>query len=182
MNRYQFEKSTGLKASEILLIWESMRGKLGDMPAMSAIAKTYGLKSHDIKNCIKWCTKKPRLTKAAKEFAGKVTSKQCDELWAQVVKKRAGYKCERSGDTRNLQAHHIIPKSVSSALRYDLINGCCLTKANHLYWAHRDSVGFSEWIETKRNIEYLKLKRHNRSKHDYAIIKLYLEGELKKLK
>lgn len=157
----------------------------GEKPAQTALAQQYGLKSADVVRCIKRVEKGvKRLPKATKEWTGKVTAKMCDDLWAQVVKKRAGYKCEkdRCNKTTNLQAHHIISRQVWS-LRHDLENGICLCIGHHFLFptsAHKDAVGFGKWIATIRDIPYLESKRHNRSKLDYSGIFLYLQNELKK--
>ena len=107
-------------------------------------------------------------------MARKTLRKECDDLWSAAVKKRAGYKCERCGKTKYLQAHHIIPRT-NYALRYDLENGVALCRACHLYWAHKDVIAFTMWIRDKRDLEYLDSRRHAQTKNDYKLIKLYLE-------
>lgn len=52
--------------------------------------------------------------------------------WARAVKARAGYRCEVCGGTRlGLEAHHIVRRSQSRRLRYDLANGACLCLRCH---------------------------------------------------
>lgn len=105
-----------------------------------------------------------------------MTAKICDKLWATAVK-RAG-KCEVEGCTGSpLQAHHIIPRTCW-ALRFDLENGVCLCKRHHLYWAHKDAIGFTEWVKNKRDLKYLESKRGNRQRHDYIAIQLYLTTKI----
>lgn len=103
--------------------------------------------------------------------------KECDELWSKLVKKRAGNQCERCGTLKELQSHHIIPR-IHFILRHDPVNGVCLCKRHHLYWAHKDATGFSEWIEALRDMAYLKLRRHQIFKGDYELVKLKLLQEL----
>ena len=101
--------------------------------------------------------------------------KECDNLWSQKVKHLAGYKCEKCGKTKYVQAHHIVPRT-NHALRYDIENGVALCRACHLYWAHKDTIDFYNWAKTIRDFKYLESARHRQSKNDYQAIKLYLEG------
>lgn len=104
---------------------------------------------------------------------------ECDILWGEIIRKRAGYKCEKCDGTNVIQAHHIIPRTCW-ALRFDLINGISLCKQHHLYWAHKDALAFEEWVRTKRDLDYLKLNRHRKTNKDYQLLKIYLEKELAK--
>jgi 5-methylcytosine-specific restriction endonuclease McrA len=101
--------------------------------------------------------------------------KELDGLWKERVKERAGYKCEKCGSIKTLQCHHIIPRTCFT-LKYDITNGVTLCLHCHLFWAHKDAIGFAEWIKGKRDVPTLELKRHNQTKNDYNLIKLYLEG------
>ena len=105
----------------------------------------------------------------------KTLKKQCDDLWSAKVKERAGGKCEMCGKDTYIQAHHIIPRTCY-ATRYDLENGVALCRKHHLYWAHKDVIGFYGWANGKRDFPYLESARHRQSKNDYGAIKLYLEG------
>lgn len=167
-----------LIASKVFQMWEANREAMGDVPAKTFTAQHFGIKTKDVNDCIKYCQ---RGKIKVKSFSGKVTSKDCDLLWAEAVKAKAGYRCERSGQTTELQAHHIIPRTCW-ALRYDLENGICLTKSQHLFWAHHDGVAFAKWIETKRDLNYLESRRGNRSKHDYTAIALYLQDKIREFK
>lgn len=97
----------------------------------------------------------------------------CDALWAEAVKKKAGYVCEYCGAEKSLQAHHIISR-VHWPIRYDLENGVCLCRYHHLFWAHREALEFLEWIKDKRDLEKLKLRKHTKGKLDFAAIEIYL--------
>lgn len=168
-----------LISKDVYSMWQSKKDSIGIEPAKRLVSLEYGIKTKDVNDCIKYQQRgKIKLTKAAKGFTGKVTSKDCDLLWAKAVKAKAGYKCERSGATTELQAHHIFPRTIWS-LRYELENGVCLTKYMHLFWAHKDTIGFSKWIATKRDLNYLESKRGNRSKLDYSAIALYLQSKIK---
>lgn len=103
--------------------------------------------------------------------------KVCDDLWAKLVKKRARHVCEKCGKAKGLQSHHIIPRT-NMALRHDPENGVCLCIAHHLYWAHKDAIEFTGWIETMRDMDYLKLRRHQTFKGDYELVRLKLLQQL----
>lgn len=109
--------------------------------------------------------------------------KHCDALWSELVKLRAGNKCDRCESTHMTQGHHIIPRT-NWNLRYEIDNGVCLCLRHHLFWAHKDVISFTNWINRKYSgrIERLELKRNGKARHDYTLIKLYLEGEIKKYK
>ena len=107
---------------------------------------------------------------------GKV--KECDDLWKAKVKERAGGKCEKCGKDKYVQAHHILPRTYWGA-RFDLENGVALCRSCHILnkdSAHKDALGFSKWIATKRDVDYLESIRHRQSKNDYNLIKIYLES------
>ena len=116
----------------------------------------------------------------------KKLKKQCDDLWSEIVKLKAGYRCEKCGKQKTdfvkvvLQSHHVITRAVYST-RHLIINGVCLCKGCH-YVAHIHTQEFEEWCRTKRDYDMLNFKRKQPFKKDYMAIKLYLEQELKKLK
>ena len=154
--------------------------------AVGSVANEYNLKSHDIKKCIKEGERsKAKLVRTAVKTTGKITSKDCDALWTQVILARANHKCEIYGcnKTKSIQAHHIFPRTMW-ALRYEIINGIALCIGHHFLFptsAHKDAIGFSAWVKTVRDIPYLESKKHNRSKHDYQAIYLHLKNELNKI-
>jgi len=75
---------------------------------------------------------------------------------------------------KGLQGHHIIPRT-NFNLIFDLENGVLLCKHCHLFWAHKDALGFTEWIKTKRDLNYLESRRHGQSNNDYNLMKIYLK-------
>ena len=110
--------------------------------------------------------------------------KQCDDLWSEIVKLKAGYKCEKCGKGKPdvvLNSHHIITRERKST-RWHVSNGVCLCFHDHFYWAHVDTEGFREWCQKIRDYDDLNFRRKMPFKLDYMAIKLYLEQELKKLK
>lgn len=118
--------------------------------------------------------------------------KQCDNLWYEIIKKRAGYKSELSGQHGKqiggdsiLNAHHIMAKP-NFRLRYELQNGICLTQGEHKWGVHnpnkaeeyRDKIiayiGQERW-------DFLKSLKSSGGKPSIYLTKLYLENELAKL-
>lgn len=112
--------------------------------------------------------------------------KHCDLLWSELVKLRAGGKCEKCGKTEQLQSHHIVPRTDWN-LRFDELNGVCLCFRDHFYWAHKDMLGFGKWFVEKfpGRGERLELRRRQKGKpgkQDYTLLRIYLESEIKKFK
>jgi len=93
-------------------------------------------------------------------------AKECMDLWQQIVKKRAKYKCEITGQKGVIHAHHIWHRRNFPILRYNPHNGVCLHKDEH-YRLHKQGEGelmgvlikqrgqqwFDDIMETKRNNE-----------------------------
>lgn len=110
--------------------------------------------------------------------------KECDNLWSECVKARAGYKSEISGRTGILHSHHIKGKA-TYRLRYELDNGICLTAGEHKFGVHLQSRkdDYERRISEAKGKEVME-KLSNISKFqcgspDLMGIKLYLENELK---
>lgn len=118
----------------------------------------------------------------------KSLKKICDSLWRECCRARAGYKSELSGDTKILQTHHIVNKP-NYRLRYELSNGICLTRTEHIYGVHsRDTVTANEYhkrileIIGESRYAYLLTFRKRSYKTDLKLVKIYLEEQLKMIK
>ena len=127
----------------------------------------------------------------------KSLKKQLDDLWAEIIKLRAGYKSELSGELGKqaggiiaLASHHILGKS-NNRLRFDLQNGICLNNyTEHLYGIHNrnDPLKANRIFNLiliyigKERKEYLDSIKVFKGKTDLKLTKIYLEQELKKLK
>jgi len=116
----------------------------------------------------------------------KALKKDCNELWAMIIKLRAGNKSELSGQTGLLNAHHILGKP-NYRLRYDLENGISLTHYEHFRIAHSAAKQemFRKEIKRLRGqdiYERLEFLRRSNSKTDLRAVEIYLKSELKKLK
>lgn len=110
---------------------------------------------------------------------------KCDKLWAEVIKLRAGNKCEYCSLTSGLNSHHIFSRS-NGSVRHDLNNGICLCASHHVFnskfSAHKAPAEFMAWIEEQRGREWLmelRKKAQMVAKPNYELIKVGLE-EIKK--
>ncbi len=79
---------------------------------------------------------------------------ECRGLTKILVHRRDGEVCLKCGTDgtrpRNpLQAAHILPKGKYPLLQFVLDNLLTLCYACHIGWAHKDPVGFLDWIEAK---------------------------------
>ena len=109
-------------------------------------------------------------------------------LWQEIVKRRAGYKCEYCGRVNRLQAHHIFSKT-NLGTRWDIENGVCLCSGHHNYYAHKEPESFRRWLLKKRFTEerYTLLYHKARGVTKFTIGELLcleaeLEGKLRELK
>ena len=88
-----------------------------------------------------------------------------DVLWSEVVKIRAGYKCEYCGETKSLNSHHIFSKS-NRSVRWSLDNGICLCVLHHSlgnFSAHKAGMEFSDWVRGYRGEKwYTELRDRSR--------------------
>ena len=114
----------------------------------------------------------------------KKLKKACKELWSKIVKER-DKRCRYCGTTkRRLNAHHIINKSLSKRLEFDLENGITLCVTHHTLGsnsAHLNPTQFGEWIkEDIGKIRWAYLKRQQQITEPLPFD--WLEGELEKLK
>jgi len=112
-----------------------------------------------------------------------------DKLWAEIVKMRAGYKSELSGEAgkqiggdKILHAHHIMRKP-NRRLRYELKNGICLTAGEHKFGVHGSrAIEYEDRIKKhigEETYEWLKSLRSFRGKTDMALVEIYLKDGLR---
>lgn len=62
-------------------------------------------------------------------------TQEVDRLWSEIVKIKAGYRCEETNATDNLQSAHIIRRNYRN-VRWDLENGICLVNKRHVWYTH----------------------------------------------
>lgn len=136
--------------------------------------------------------KKRKTTKRKPKTANKKLKDECDALWAECIKLRAGYKSEYSGKPGKqiggdsiLNAHHLIGKS-SLGLRYNFDNGICLTNGEHNFIAHHTqrAEGFREFVKSLRGEDIFEklTKFKHKTSTSLRMYKIYLEQEIKKIK
>ena len=112
---------------------------------------------------------------------------QLDKLWAEIVKQRAGYKCEYCRKTTYLNTHHIFSRS-NLSVRWDLDNGICLCSGHHTLSndsAHKSPVEFVEWIKEMWGIEWyerLRKKANTIKKWTIPELETLVEGFKKEIK
>lgn len=84
---------------------------------------------------------------------------KCDAIYSEIIKLKAGGKCEETGATAYLQCSHIVPR-IYHATRWDLENALCLHRNRHKYYTHhpvewRRFVGERKFRELEeRALEY----------------------------
>ena len=94
-------------------------------------------------------------TKKQKELA--------DKLWSLAVRK-VGY-CEKCGNRNNLQAHHLIRRTVYR-FRWSIENGVCLCSGCHQFGDESAHAGndttarFLRWIETTKPEQFSWFNDH----------------------
>jgi len=112
--------------------------------------------------------------------------KKLDIMWSELVKKRAGNKCEYCGKSEYINSHHIFSRS-SRSVRWDVDNGVCLCAGHHVFSstfsAHKTGMEFAAWIIERRGDGWynkLRLKAHTASKPDFEELYKTLKVELDK--
>lgn len=91
----------------------------------------------------------------------RLQEKRLDKLWSLAIRTRDKFTCQRCGRVhKQVHAAHIVAR-VFKQTRWDLKNGITMCTYCHLFWAHRQPLEFTRWIEnklTKRKIKMLELK------------------------
>lgn len=80
-----------------------------------------------------------------------------DKLRSLIVRSRG--RCEMCGSKNNLQDHHVVEKSRSTYLRYDLENSLCLCMGCHMKWHHMGVLAAGDWF----------MKKYGQARWDYLI-------------
>lgn len=109
-----------------------------------------------------------------------------DDLWSELVKLQANYKCEYCGTDKNLNSHHIFSRS-NRSVRWDEANGVCLCVSHHTFnskfSAHKTPTEFTYWLESEYGrpfVDELRVKA-NSTKKWTKWEKQERENELKEL-
>lgn len=126
----------------------------------------------------------------AKKSARQKIYKKLDDLTREAVRLRDNNICQYSGKKvsgSNSHTSHIIPKSKSLFLRWDLINLLVMSQYYHLHWWHENPVMAGEWFkeEYPARFQYLKENEHKQVRWrmaDLRKIQAELEQEIEELK
>lgn len=102
--------------------------------------------------------RKPKTPAQKRAQEQKRLKKQCDVLWAQIVKERAGGICELCGKPGH-DAHHAVSRR-QSFLRHDVRNGVYLCVACHMRLHSTEAHTFWEWFKVTRNTDYAWVTMH----------------------
>lgn len=102
---------------------------------------------------------------AIKLFARKKYKDESEKLWAAEIKKVGC--CEICFSKDELNAHHLLPKSIWTNLDRDISNGICLCADHHLLNVqispHNNIISaqeFQKWLEELRNGQWLWFEEH----------------------
>lgn len=88
-----------------------------------------------------------RYKRVKRKSAHRELVEEADAWVKAIVLERQGPECLKCKKVKPLQGAHILGKGANPALRYDLENVIGLCVKCHLFWCHRDPIGFSEWVE-----------------------------------
>jgi hypothetical protein len=96
-------------------------------------------------------------------------SKRCFKLWSEIVRKRAGNKCEFCGRKDiKLDSHHIVSRKFAP-LRFDLDNGIALCSLHHKFSSnlsfHGNPLFMLHWFKTQypERYDYLFSKTNEKA-------------------
>ena len=89
----------------------------------------------------------------------KSLAKKLDKAWSEVVKYRAGYKCEVCGKCTVLNSHHYISR-INRELRWEPTNGICVCAGCHTFGNqsfHKNPEWGHFWMEEHRwkDLQYI---------------------------
>ena len=82
-----------------------------------------------------------------RKTAHRLLVEEADSWVRAIVLHRQGPKCLRCHEPKPLHAAHILSKGAFPSIRFDLDNVIGLCMKDHIFWAHREPIGFQQWIE-----------------------------------
>lgn len=120
--------------------------------------------------------KRSTLRKAGSKAA---IRKRLDALCREIVFRRDGYKCVKSGKTVNLQWAHCYSRRYAS-MRWNPDNSMCLNAGEHLSWHHKplEAVAWFNKTYPERAARLLLLSQ-TKQKVDLKAVELWLHQQLK---
>ena len=108
---------------------------------------------------------------------------QCDGLTKILVHRRDNNICLKCGTSdADLQAAHILPKGKYPLMRFVLDNMLTLCWRDHMEWAHKDPVGFVDWIEAvwPGRIQRLRISARMGRPQDLKELSIALQDEVER--
>lgn len=110
------------------------------------------------------------------------TIQELDRLVRERVLTRDKHSCQKCGKTSQLQAAHVFPKGRYPHLRFEEYNLITLCIGCHLYWAHKDPIGFHDWLEVVEpgKIQRLREMDATAPKVDVKLLLTVLRAEASK--
>ena len=161
-------KSTKLNRSQKIMIWRLTQKKL----TVPEISDKVGAAR----------------TRVA-QYMHKKFKEEADKLWAEKIREHGRCEvCETFGveNKYNLQAHHLLKKSIRPHLRYDVMNGLCVCGDHHtfniLLCPHGGIVAVGNFIEWLRKYWPSKYTYYVEHKNDKAYQDFDYETEYWKLR
>ena len=124
-----------------------------------------------------------RIKSSTKSSAKRKLISECDQLVRKLVLNRDDYKCVRCGGNHVLQAAHILAKGCHGRIRFELLNVLTMCLKCHIFWAHRDPVGFVDWVNQTYpgRIEQLQIMAATAGKLDLKELVIALRREVESL-
>ena len=135
--------------------------------------------------------------KTRRKYRTKSLKKQCDDLWIECIKARAGHMSElsgvkgkKAGGSAIIAAHHIVAKP-NYRLRYELDNGICLENQNEHIWGvhHKYDPTKSKFYQDaiiekigQEKYDWLLTLKNCNTKTDLKAVKIFLSKKLEEYK
>lgn len=122
-----------------------------------------------------------------RKSAHRLLVEEADAWVRAIVFLRQGPKCLRCSQVKPLHAAHILSKGAHPGIRFELDNVIGLCMKDHLFWAHREPIGFLQWIEElfPGRVERLSESARYRSRIDLkeliCVLKSQYEAESRKV-
>lgn len=102
----------------------------------------------------------------------KIKESQLDKVFSLWIRHR-DQRCLKCGIKENLQCAHIFSRTARS-VRWDPLNAITLCYRDHLYWAHKNPIEFTEFIQ-----HHLGEKNYSLLKQRYYRVKQWTQKEKK---
>ena len=98
-----------------------------------------------------------------------------DKLFAEYIKKRDNYTCQRCGKRvsgSNCHVSHVIPRSRGDHLRWDPMNAKVLCFHCHINFFHKNPLEAAEWFKNKFPYRWEYLEREKNKLHKFTLSEL----------